>query len=236
MHWFEIGMSIITLTVLEIVLGLDNLVILSILTEKLPAKERKKAQYWGLCFAWVTRLILLASAVSLTHLTKPFVVFYQVVFSVRDLFMLAGGGFLIAKATQEIHDELAFGHATPTKSARSSKSFKRVVCQVVIMDVIFSLDSVLTAIGITNHILAMAVAITIAILVMLYASYPMSVFINKYPTIKMLAFSFIILIGMLLIADGFAFHMPRGYLYFAMGFALAVESLNILRINRKNRR
>ena len=227
--------GVLALIILEIVLGIDNLVFLSILTEKLPKAQRKRARRWGLTFAWATRLMLLASAVWLAKLTKPLLVWASFSFSVRDLFLFGGGAFLIAKATQEIHFEVAETKAEQKSIRTAPATFRSVVIQVGLMDIIFSLDSVLTAVGLTNNFMVMAVAITCAILVMLYASEPVSEFIEKHPSIKMLALCFLILIGMLLVADSFAFHVPRGYLYFAMGFSLGVESLNLLKQARRRK-
>jgi predicted tellurium resistance membrane protein TerC len=231
----ELIVGVLALIILEIVLGIDNLVFLSILTEKLPKAQRKQARRWGLTFAWATRLMLLASAVWLAKLTKPFLVWAHFSFSVRDLFLFGGGAFLIAKATQEIHFEVAETKAEQKSIRTAPATFRSVVIQVGLMDIIFSLDSVLTAIGLTNNFMVMAVAITCAILVMIYASEPVSEFIEKHPSIKMLALCFLILIGMLLVADSFAFHVPRGYLYFAMGFSLGVESLNLLKQARRRK-
>lgn len=239
MDIFDIVISLLALIVLEIILGIDNLVFLSILTEKLPREKRKKARRWGLTFAWVTRLLLLASAVWLIRLNHPFLTLGEVSLSVRDLFLLSGGAFLIAKATQEIHIEVSrqtTGEEAGMVVAATKATFKGVVFQVALMDIIFSLDSVLTAIGLTTRFWVMALAITIAIMVMIYASEPVSAFIEKHPSIKMLALSFLILIGMVLVADGFSFHVPRGYVYFAMGFSLAVEALNMFKRARGNRR
>ncbi|MCA0403890.1 MAG: TerC family protein [Proteobacteria bacterium] len=235
MELIDIIASLVALTILEIVLGIDNLVFLSILTERLPLAERRKARRWGLTFAWVTRLMLLASAVWLSKLTKPLISFAHFSFSARDIFLFLGGVFLIAKATQEIHGEVNEDekeiHLNPKKV-----SFNQVVIQIGVMDIIFSLDSVLTAVGLTDKFWIMAAAITCAILVMIYASEIVSRFIERYPTIKMLALSFLILIGMVLVADGFSFHVPRGYLYFAMGFSLSVEALNLVRRHKHSKK
>ena len=233
MLYLDIFFSIVALIILEIVLGIDNLVFLSILTEKLPREDRKRARYWGLTFAWVTRLMLLASAVWLVKLTQPFLIIGQFSFSVRDLFLFAGGAFLIFKATQEIHFEVGESPAEQKNIRSAAVTIHAVVIQIGLMDIIFSLDSVLTAIGLTDNFTVMAIAITCAILVMVYASEPVGLFIEKHPTIKMLALSFLILIGTMLVADSFSFHMPRGYLYFAMGFSLGVESLNLLKQARR---
>ena len=236
MDILDVSLSLLALIVLEIILGIDNLVFLSILTEKLPREQRKNARRWGLSFAWVTRLILLASAVWLVKLTHPLFQVADFTFSIRDIFLFLGGAFLIAKATQEIHGEVGDEESRRSEFGVPSATFIGVVTQVALMDVIFSLDSVLTAIGLTTLFWVMALAITFAILVMIYASEPVSHFIEKYPSIKMLALSFLMLIGTVLIADSFAFHVPRGYIYFAMGFSLGVESLNLIKQSRRKKR
>lgn len=235
MEFLDILLSLSALIILEIVLGIDNLVFLSILTEKLPREQRKSARRWGLTFAWVTRLILLASAVWLAKLTTPLFTLADFSFSARDLFLFAGGAFLIAKATQEIHHEVGEDETEIVSVGAKMLTFKKVIFQVAIMDIVFSLDSVLTAIGLTTRFWVMAAAITCAILVMIYASEPVSNFIDKHPTVKMLALTFLILIGMVLVADSFSFHVPRGYVYFAMGFSLAVEGLNLLKRRHKKK-
>jgi predicted tellurium resistance membrane protein TerC len=236
MEWFDIVLSLCALIVLEVILGIDNLVFLSILTERLPRENRKRARRFGLLLAWVSRLVLLASAIWLVRLTTPFLSVGSFHFSMRDLFLMLGGGFLIAKATQEIHREVDNEpQEEQTKPSSRKATFWRIVFQVAVMDIIFSLDSVLTAIGLTTRFWVMAAAISVAIIVMVWASEPVSEFIEKHPTIKMLALSFLILIGMVLVADSLAFHIPRGYVYFAMGFSLAVESLNLFRRARRKR-
>ncbi len=241
MEFIDIFLSLVALIILEIVLGIDNLVILSILTEKLPREKRKKARQWGLTFAWVTRLMLLGSAVYMVKLVKPLVTIGSLTFSARDIFLFLGGAFLIWKATDEIHqdvtddDEEEVTKPVP-KNSNSAATFRGVIIQIALLDVVFSLDSVLTAVGLTTLFWVMALAITCAIIIMIFASEPVSEFIAKHPTIKMLALSYLILIGMVLVADGFSFHVPRGYLYFAMGFSLSVESLNLVKRNRVNRK
>ncbi len=234
MAFFNILISILALSVLEIILGIDNLVFLSILTEKLPQDQRKKARRWGLAFAWMTRLLLLALAVWMVKLTKPFLIIANLELSVRDLFLCIGGVFLIVKATQEIHLEMTPEEKGDKNVPILSISFYGVIAQVALMDIIFSLDSVLTAIGLTQHFFIMAGAITCAIFVMIFASELVAKFIAKYPTVKMLALSFLILIGTFLMADAFHFHVPRAYIYFAMSFSLGVEALNLIR--RKQRK
>jgi len=234
MDFLDIIISLLVLIVLEIILGIDNLVFLSILTEKLPIEERKKARRWGLMFAWITRLLLLLMALWMVGLTHPILQLPQGPFSVRDLFLFVGGAFLIAKATQEIHFEVGPDKIAGRVSNKRSVKFHQVVIQVGLMDIVFSIDSILTAVGLTDRFWVMATAITFAIMVMIYASEIVSRFINKHPSIKMLALSFLILIGMVLIADSFSFHIPRGYIYFAMGFSLGVETLNLIRGKRRS--
>lgn len=237
MDLLDILLSLTALVILEVVLGIDNLVILSILTEKLPIEQRKKARRWGLTFAWVTRLILLASAVFMVHLVHPLFSIGQFTFSFRDLFLIGGGTFLIWKSTDEIHQDILKEPAVPLKnSSNKAVTFRKVIIQVALLDVIFSLDSVLTAVGVASHYWVMALAITVAIIIMIFASEPVSHFIEKNPTIKMLALSYLILIGMVLIADGFALHIPRGYIYFSMGFSLGVEALNLVKRSRAKRK
>jgi predicted tellurium resistance membrane protein TerC len=239
MELIDTSLSLVTLIILEVVLGIDNLIILSILTEKLPLNQRKSARRWGLTFAWVTRLILLASALYMVHLIQPVITIGEVKLSIRDIFLILGGMFLIWKSTDEIHEDVAKqAQVKPQKKKPPKKSFstfKLVILQIALLDIIFSLDSVLTAVGLTTQFWIMALAITCAILIMIYASESVSNFILKHPSLKMLALSYLILIGMILIADGFAFHVPRGYLYFSMGFSLFVEALNLFR-NSKNKR
>lgn len=236
MNIIDLGVGLLTLVILEIVLGIDNLVFLSILSEKLPHAQRKKARQWGLTFAWITRLILLASAVWLSKMTQPLITLHKFSFSMRDLFLLFGGLFLLVKATQEIHAEVSCIDEVVEKKPTKLLSLHMTIFQIGLMDIVFSLDSVLAAIGLTDKFGVMAIAITCAILVMIYASEPVSAFIHKHPSIKMLALSFLILIGVVLVADGFGFHIPRAYIYFSMGFSIAVEVLNLKRsANHKKR-
>lgn len=228
----DILLSLATLTILEIVLGIDNLVFLSILSQKLPRNQQAKARRIGLTLAWVMRLILLASALWLSKLVAPLFTISTLTISGRDLFLFFGGLFLLAKATQEIHHELEPVRNKAPKLKSKSSLFWWVIAQIALLDIVFSLDSVLTAIGLSQLFWVMATAITIAIIVMIFVSEPISIFIEHHPSIRMLALSFLILIGMVLVADSFHFHIPRGYVYFAMGFSLAVESLNLWR-NRK---
>jgi predicted tellurium resistance membrane protein TerC len=231
----EIIISLSTLTILEIVLGVDNLVFLAIISQRLPQHQQKRARRIGLTLAWVMRLILLASAVAITKLTRPLITIFGNAFSGRDIFLILGGLFLLVKATQEIHIEMTPDYFKEMPKTKASQ-FWGVIAQIALLDIIFSLDSVLTAIGLTPHFWLMAVAISIAILVMIFLSEPLSRFIEKHPTIKMLALSFLLLIGMMLIVDGFGVHVSRGYIYFAIGFSIFIESLNIAKTNIMNRK
>lgn len=216
--------SFLILTFLEIVLGIDNLVFISVLTQRLPKEDRKKAWKFGLMAAWVTRLILLASVVFLTKLQAPLFTVFDIGFSVRDLILLGGGLFLIYKAATEIHHEI---NPVPEKMRiHKLHSFIMTVLQIAVIDIVFSLDSVITAVALTDQFWVMAAAITVAIIVMLAVSSTISYFIDNNPAIKMLAYSFLLLIGTVLVADGFHTHIPRGYIYFAIMFSLFVETVN----------
>ena len=223
----DITSGFLVLVVLEVVLGIDNLVFLTLLTGDLPAVQKRYAKRIGLTLAWMMRLLLLYAALHVMSLTKPILSLWSYVFSIRDLCLLIGGLFLITKATQEIHVDIALVRKEQV-SLKKSPYFTLVILQIACMDLVFSLDSVLTAVGLTSMFYVMAAAITISILIMLFASDIVGHFINKYPTLKMLAMGFLILIGMILIADGFGYHLPREYVYFAMGFSLCVEVLNNL--------
>lgn len=227
----DIAFSLITLIILEAILGIDNLVFISILSSRLPVDRQKSARRIGLMLAWVTRLLLLAGVFWIVGLTKPIIHIFKFDLSWHDIFLIGGGLFLLAKGTREIHIEMELaGHSEhPTLRA----NFFAVISQIAIFDIIFSLDSILTAIGLTKIYWIMATAITIAILIMLLASEPLTRFINRHPTIKMLALSFLLLIGIMLIADGFHFEIPRAYLYFAVCFSLFVEALNNFVAKRK---
>lgn len=232
MDVLDLLVSFITLTILEVVLGIDNLVFLAIITQKLPKHMQARARKLGLTLAWVTRLLLLASALWLTRLTYPLFTLFSFQISGRDIFLIVGGLFLLAKSTQEIHAEME-PHEQKANVIPKFASFGMVVTQIALLDIIFSLDSVLTAIGLTRHFWLMAAAITIAIIAMIFASEPLSRFVEKHPTVKMLALSFLMLIGMVLIADGLHTHIPRGYIYFAMAFSLFVEILNMVAKKRR---
>lgn len=222
--------ALVTLTALEIVLGIDNIIFISILAGKLPDHQRKKARIIGLGLAMFTRVGLLFSLTWLMGLTAPL---FQVIgkdISGRDLILIAGGLFLLGKSTLEIHEKLegAEGHS----SARAAVSFAGVLVQIMFLDIIFSLDSIITAIGMARQLSIMVIAVVIAVGFMMLFSGAVSAFVDRHPTIKILALSFLILIGVALIGDGLGMHIPKGYIYFAMAFSVAVEMLN-LRLRRR---
>lgn len=226
--------SLATLTILEIVLGVDNLIFLSILASRLPAHQQKLGRRLGLGAAVVTRLLLLASAAWIVTLTQPVFDFGEYEISWRDLLLLAGGLFLMAKATTEIHHAVEGEVRENEGKEVLAAGLMGVVLQIAIIDIVFSFDTVMTAVGMSDHFPIMAVAVIAAVIVMIFAAEPVSAFVEQHPTVKMLALSFLILIGVALIADGLHFHIPKGYLYFAVAFSVLVEMLNLWA--RKNRR
>jgi predicted tellurium resistance membrane protein TerC len=219
--WIALG----TLTALEIVLGIDNIIFISILSGKLPEHQRAKGRTIGLAAAMIMRIALLASLAWLSHLTAELFRVVGHAVTARDLILLLGGLFLLGKATLEIHHNLE-GEAT-TEVARQVASFASVVSQIMVLDIVLTLDSVITAIGMAEHLPVMIAAVVIAVLVMMVAAGPISEFVEDHPTIKMLALSFLLLVGMALVADGLGRHIPKGYIYFAMGFSVFVEMLNL---------
>jgi len=223
--------ALATLTALEIVLGIDNIIFISILVARLPAHQRQKARVLGLGLAMITRLGLLFSLVWVMSLSDALFTVFGHDISGRDLILIGGGLFLLVKSTSEIHEGLE--GAQETSKHRAVASFAGVLLQIAIIDIVFSLDSVITAVGLAQQISVMAIAIIIAVLVMLFAARAISDFVDKHPTLKMLALSFLILVGTALIAEGFDFHLPRGYIYFAMAFSVGVEMLN-LRMRRRS--
>jgi predicted tellurium resistance membrane protein TerC len=226
----ELAIALVTLTFLEIVLGVDNVIFISILSSKLPKKDQKRARRWGLMAAMLMRLALLFSITWITRLTNPFFSVMGHPLSGRDLILIGGGLFLLAKATFEIHDKLeGHGDHAPKKAAAS---FASIITQVMILDIVFSLDSVITAVGMANDLRVMVAAVVLAVLVMMFAAEPISNFVEVHPTIKILALSFLLLIGLSLIGDGLGQHIPKGYIYFAMGFSVFVEMINI-RVRKK---
>jgi predicted tellurium resistance membrane protein TerC len=226
----ELAAALVTLTFLEIILGVDNVIFISILSAKLRKEDQRRARRLGLLAAMLMRIALLFSITWIARLTAPLFAVMGQEISGRDLILIGGGLFLLAKATYEIHDKLEGqeGHA----SGRVAASFGSVILQVMLLDIVFSLDSVITAIGMADDLRVMVTAVVLAVLVMLVAAEPISEFVEKHPTIKILALSFLLLIGLSLMADGLGQHISKGYIYFAMGFSVFVEMINI-RIRRK---
>jgi predicted tellurium resistance membrane protein TerC len=217
--------ALATLTALEIVLGIDNIIFISILSSKLPEHQRAAGRTSGLAAAMIMRIVLLASLAWLSHLTAELFSIAGHPATARDLILLTGGLFLLGKATVEIHHNLE--GRTETHAPAASATFASVIAQIMVLDIVFSIDSVITAIGMAEHLPVMVAAIVIAVLVMMVAAGPISSFVEEHPTIKMLALSFLLLVGMALVADGLGQHIPKGYIYFAMGFSVFVEMLNL---------
>ena len=218
-------LALVTLTALEIILGVDNVIFISILSGKLPASEQAKARRAGLIAAMLMRIALLMSIAWIVRLTAPLITIVGQEISGRDLILLGGGLFLIGKATLEIHDRLEGeqGHG----SARVAPSLKAVIVQIMLLDIVFSLDSVITAVGMANDIAVMVAAVVFAVGIMMFSAEPISRFVSRHPTVKVLALSFLLLIGMSLVGEGLALHIPKGYIYFAMGFSVFVEMINL---------
>lgn len=223
--------ALLTLTALEIVLGIDNIVFISILADRLPKNQQARGRRTGLAIALLTRILLLLSISWIISLTKPLFSIGSFELSGRDLILLIGGLFLLAKSTMEIHDKLEGkeGHA----DVKGGVTFLSVIIQIGLLDIVFSLDSVITAVGMANSIYVMITAVVIAVLIMMWAATPLSEFVNQHPTVKILALSFLLLIGMSLLAEGLNQHISKGYIYFAMGFSVFVEILN-LRLRAKS--
>jgi predicted tellurium resistance membrane protein TerC len=224
-------LAFVTLAALEIVLGIDNIIFISILVARLPKAQQPRARFIGLSLAMVTRIALLLSLAWVMRLTAPLFSILGNEFSGRDLILIGGGLFLLAKSTLEVHHSLE-GIEEGERNVRKA-GFWGMMVQIAIIDIVFSLDSVITAVGLVQEIPIMVGAIVAAVLVMMVAAGPIGTFVDKHPTIKMLALSFLVLIGVALVAEGFAFHIPKGYLYFAMAFSLGVEMLN-LRLRRRS--
>ncbi|MCG8316949.1 MAG: TerC family protein [Pseudomonadales bacterium] len=224
--WIALG----TLTLLEIVLGIDNIIFISILVGRLPEAQRQKARTLGLALAMVSRIVLLLSLAWVMGLTEPWFVIMDQAISGRDVILIGGGLFLLAKSTHEIHNSLEGEDAGHGSAA--VVSFTAVLVQIAIIDIVFSLDSVITAVGLADHVEVMIIAILISVGVMMFAARSIGEFVDRHPTVKMLALSFLILVGMTLVGEGFDMHVPKGYIYFAMAFSVAVEMLNI-RMRRK---
>ena len=221
----ELAVAFVTLCVLEIVLGIDNVIFISILAGKLPPEQQPRARFIGLSLAMITRVLLLMSIAWMARLTSPLFSIFQNEVSGRDLILIIGGIFLVWKSTHEIHQKLE-GEEGPG-TTRAVVSFNAVITQIILLDIVFSLDSVITAVGMVNNIPIMIGAVIVAVIFMMAFAGPISGFVDRHPTIKMLALSFLLLIGVTLIADGFGQHIAKGYIYFAMGFSVFVEVLNI---------
>jgi predicted tellurium resistance membrane protein TerC len=221
----EIWVALVTLTLLEIVLGIDNIIFISILTNKLPEEQQERGRIVGLAAAMVMRILLLFSISWVIQLEDPLFEVFSEEFSGRDLILITGGLFLLGKSTFEIHERLEGHEGGRATTARAS--FASVIVQIMLLDIVFSIDSVITAVGMTETIGVMVAAVVIAVLVMMVSAGPISAFVNRHPTVKVLALSFLLLIGMALVAEGLDQHIPKGYIYFAMGFSVLVEFLNL---------
>ena len=230
----QIWASFLALSAMEIVLGIDNVVFISLLVSRLPQEQRKRARQIGLLLALVFRVIMLAGIAWIIHLTTPIFTVAGFAFSWRDLILIAGGLFLIVKGTREMHQDIE-GEPGEGEPAPVADTMTAAIVQIAIVDLVFSVDSIITAVGMADHIEVMVAAVAVAIAVMYFASGPVADFIERHPTTKMLALSFLLLIGAALIADGMHFHIPRGYIYFAMAFAAAVEVVNVLALRNRRR-
>jgi protein yegH len=229
-EWFsspEAWISLLTLTGLEIVLGIDNIIFIAILVGKLPQEQRGSGRIVGLGLAMVTRILLLLSLFWIMKLTKPLFTIAEFSISGRDLVLILGGLFLLVKSTLEIHSSVSGESEEHQNSKKSHANFLVIVSEIAVLDIVFSLDSVITAVGMAEHIEIMIIAVILAVGVMMVASKGISNFVDNNPTIKILALAFLVLVGMTLVAEGLGFHIPKGYIYFAMAFSLAVESINI---------
>jgi len=221
----EAWIALVTLVALEVVLGIDNIIFISILVSRLPEHNRNKARQTGLILAMLTRLLLLYCIVWVMGLTEPWFSLAGNDFSGRDIILIAGGLFLLGKSTLEIHSNLEIEHTE--QSVTATGTFYAVLAQIAVLDIVFSLDSVITAVGLVQHLSIMVIAVVASVGVMLFAAKPIGEFVDRNPTIKMLALSFLILIGFTLVGEGFDMHIPKGYIYFAMAFSVSVEMLNI---------
>jgi predicted tellurium resistance membrane protein TerC len=230
----SIWLSLLTLVVLEIVLGIDNLVFIAILTDRLPEERRPLARKVGLGLALGTRLVLLGALAWIVTLTQPLFTVMNIALSWRDLILIGGGLFLLVKGTHEIHNTMEGEPEDKGPNVRVA-TFGAIVAQIAVIDIIFSLDSVITAVGMADQLWVMVVAVVAAMIVMLIASTPLANFVSAHPTVKMLALAFLLLIGIVLIADGLHFHIPKGYIYFSLAFAIGVESLNLWARRRRRK-
>lgn len=229
----EILISLVTLTFLEIVLGIDNIVFISIVGSRLPANQQKKVRILGLSLALIGRILLLLAIEWIIGLTKPIFTINDFAFSFRDLILIVGGLFLIAKSTSEMHKKLEVSKAEETKNLRKH-TMRSAIVQILLLDLVFSLDSIITAVGLVDQVYIIVIAIVISMGVMLIFSKAISDFINNHPTMKLLAIAFLMMIGTVLVIEGLHVHVPKGYIYFSMAFALAIELLNMrIRKNQK---
>ncbi len=230
----EAWAALVTLTALETVLGIDNVIFLSVLVSRVSEPQATRARQIGLALALIFRIVLLSVLFWLIGMTTPVITIASIGFSWRDIILIAGGLFLIAKATHEIHAEVEGGEGEHGGKGAAG-AFVWVIVQIIIIDLVFSLDSIITAIGMAQDLEIMIAAVIIAVAIMYVSSRPVAAFVARHPTTKMLALSFLVLIGVALVADGFKFHIPRGYIYFAIAFAFAVEVFNILARRNRNR-
>jgi len=231
----EAWIALLTLTFLEIVLGVDNIVFISIVTNKLPKQDQPKARALGLSFALIFRIVLLSSIAWLIHhLTTPLFTVAGMGFSIREIILFIGGLFLLAKSTSEIHHKIE--KVDVMHDSSKSKAMSSIILQIVALDIVFSFDSILTAVGLTEELIIMIIAVVIAMIIMMLFSGRISAFINKNPTLEMLALSFLILIGFMLVLEGFHQHVPKGYIYFAVFFSMMVEILNIRLMKKMKKR
>ncbi len=232
-----VWVALATLIAMEVVLGIDNLIFISIVTNKLPAEQRERARRIGIGLALILRIALLGTVAIIVQLTTPVFTVFSQGFSWRDLILIAGGLFLVWKATKEIHHHVDPDRAPDMFDVRAgTAAFGAVIGQILVLDMVFSVDSIITAVGMTPHIPVMVIAVLVAVVAMLLAANPLANFINANPTVVMLALGFLIMIGMTLIAEGFGAHVPKGYVYAAMAFSTAVESLNLLARRAQRRR
>jgi len=227
--------SFIALSAMEVVLGIDNVVFISVLVARMAPEQRLMARRIGLSLALIFRVIMLAGIAWFIHLTTPIFSIGGYDFSWRDLVLLAGGLFLLVKGTREIHQDIE-GDSEESGSSRLANTLTSAIIQIALIDLVFSVDSIITAVGMADHVEVMIAAVAIAILVMYFASEPVAAFIERHPTTKMLALSFLLLIGAALIADGFHFHIPRAYIYFAMAFSAAVEAVNVIALRNRSKK
>jgi predicted tellurium resistance membrane protein TerC len=231
----HIWASFIALSAMEVVLGIDNVVFISVMVARMPSAQRLTARRIGLSLALVFRVIMLGGITWFIHLTTPIFSVGDYDFSWRDLVLISGGLFLLVKGTREIHQDIEGEEHEDSGGSRVANSLTSAILQIALIDLVFSVDSIITAVGMADHVEVMIAAVAVAILVMYLASEPVAAFIERHPTTKMLALSFLLLIGAALIADGFHFHIPRAYIYFAMAFSAAVEAVNVIALRRRQR-